>query len=94
MLREEFLEPLGISQSELARWIGASHPRINELIHGKRGVTADTALRLEQAFGMDAQFWLNLQLIWDLYQARHAPRAKAIARIKRHPALGAKRVSA
>ena len=90
MLREEFLAPLGISQTELAAWIGASYPRINELIHGKRGVTPDTALRLEQAFGMDAQFWLNLQLAWDLYQARHSPAARAIARIKRHPGVAAR----
>ena len=88
MLREEFLEPLGISQSELAAWIGASYPRINELIHAKRGITADTALRLEQAFGMAAQFWLNLQLAWDLYHARRSPRVNEIARIKRHPAVG------
>jgi len=93
MLREEFLEPLGISQTELAEWIGASYPRINELIHGKRGVTPDTALRLEQAFGMDAQFWLNLQLAWDLYQARHSPSAREIARIKRHPGVAARQVS-
>jgi len=89
MLREEFLEPLGITQVELAEWIGASYPRINELIHGKRGITVDTALRLEQAFGMEAQFWLNLQLAWDLYQARHSRFAREIARIKRHPAIGA-----
>ena len=87
MLQKEFLEPLGMSQVELAAWIGASYPRINELIHGKRGVTPDTALRLEQAFGMDAQFWLNLQLAWDLYHARHSPSASDIARIKRHPAV-------
>ena len=93
MLREEFLEPLGISPTELAKWIGASYPRINELSHGKRGVTPDTALRLEQAFGMDAQFWLNLQLAWDLYQARHSPSAREIARIKRHPAVAARQVS-
>src|SRR5687767_11773184 len=89
MLREEFLEPLGITQVELAEWIGASYPRINELIHGKRAITVDTALRLEQAFGMEAQFWLNLQLAWDLYQARHSRFAREIARIKRHPAIGA-----
>ena len=93
MLREEFLAPLGISQTELAEWIGASYPRINELIHGKRGMTPDTALRLEQAFGMDAQFWLNLQLAWDLYQVRHSPSAREIARIKRHPAVAARQVS-
>jgi antitoxin HigA-1 len=92
MLREEFLEPLGIPQTELAEWIGASYPRINELIHGKRGMTPDTALRLEQAFGMEAQFWLNLQLAWDLYQARRSPLARDIARIKRHPAVGVRQV--
>ena len=87
MLRKEFLEPLGMTQVELAAWIGASYPRINELIHGKRGVTPDTALRLEQAFGMDAQFWLNLQLAWDLYHARRSRSAGDIVRIKRHPAV-------
>jgi addiction module HigA family antidote len=80
----------GASHSDKpAEWIGASYPRINELIHGKRGITVDTALRLEQAFGMEAQFWLNLQLAWDLYQARHSRFAREIARIKRHPAIGA-----
>jgi antitoxin HigA-1 len=93
MLREEFLEPLGMSQVELATWIGASYPRINELIHGKRGITPDTALRLEQAFGMDAQFWLNLQLVWDLHHARHSRSAGDIARIKRHPALRSRQVA-
>jgi antitoxin HigA-1 len=87
MLLEEFVKPLGISQSELAEWIGVSYPRLNELINGKRGVTPDTALRLEQVFGMSAQFWLNLQTIWDLFQAKNSDQAKAIARIRRHPAL-------
>src|SRR5688500_18281896 len=82
MLREEFLDPLGIPQTELAEWIGASYPRINELIHGKRGVTSDTALRLEKAFGMDAQFWRNLQLAWGLYQARQSPSARESGRTK------------
>jgi len=77
MLMEEFLKPLKITQSELAEKLGVSYPRVNELIHGKRGVTPDTALRLEQLFGMEAQFWLNLQLAWDLYQEK----------IKRLPAL-------
>jgi addiction module HigA family antidote len=93
MLREEFLDPLGISQMKLAEWIGASYPRINEIIHGKRGISPDTALRLEQAFGMEAEFWLNLQLAWDVYQARHSPNAKDIGRIKRHPALSTRRAS-
>jgi addiction module HigA family antidote len=90
MLLEEFLKPLQMTQTELARQIGVSYPRVNELIHGKRGITPDTALRLEALFGMEAQFWLNLQLAWDLYQAQHAPGAKAIRRIKRLPALAAK----
>jgi plasmid maintenance system antidote protein VapI len=58
----------------------------------KRATCVPT-LRLEQAFGMEAQFWLNLQLAWDLYEARHSPFAREIARIKRHPAVGARRVS-
>lgn len=86
MLNEEFLKPLGMTQVELAKRIGVSYPRINELINGRRGVTPDTALRLERVFGMEAQFWLNLQLVWDLYQAQHSPAATEIARIERLPA--------
>jgi len=62
MLLEEFLKPLGLSQTDLAERLGVSYPRVNELVHGKRGVTLDTALRLERLLGMEAQFWLNLQL--------------------------------
>ncbi len=87
MLVEEFLKPLDISQVELAKLIGVSYPRVNELIHGKRGMTPDTALRLERLFGMEAQFWLNLQLAWDLYQAMHSPAAEEIASIQRLLAL-------
>ena len=87
MLLEEFLKPLGMTQAELAEKIGVSYPRINEMVRGKRGVTPDTALRLEQLFGMEAQFWLNLQLAWDLYRASHSRAAKKIRKIKRLPAL-------
>jgi len=87
MLLEEFLKPLSITQSEVAEKLGVSYPRINELIHGKRGITPDTALRLEQLFGMEAQFWLNLQLAWDLYHVTHSKTAKKIKKIKRLPAL-------
>lgn len=87
MLLEEFLKPLGVTQTDLAKLIGVSYPRINELINGKRGMTPDTALRLEQLFGMEAQFWLNLQLVWDLYQAQHSAAAQEIAQIERLPAL-------
>jgi addiction module HigA family antidote len=86
---EEFLKPLGMSQAELGEKIGVSYPRINELVRGKRGVTPDTALRLERLFGMEAQFWLNLQLSWDLYHMIRSPAAKKIRKIKRLPALAA-----
>jgi addiction module HigA family antidote len=88
MLREEFLEPLGLTQMDLAQKLGVSYPRVNELIHGKRGVTPDTALRLERLFGMEAQFWLNLQLAWDLYEAKHSPVSKEIAKVKPLPRSG------
>jgi addiction module HigA family antidote len=87
VLFEEFIKPLGVTQSELAEWIDVSYPRLNEIVHGKRGITPDTALRLEQVFGSDAQFWLNLQLAWDLFAARQSPAAKEIEKIKKHPAL-------
>lgn len=87
MLLEEFLKPLGMTQRDLAKAIGVSYPRINELVHGKRGVTPDTALRLGQLFGVEPEFWLNLQMAWDLYEAAHSPSAHAIKRIKRLPAL-------
>jgi addiction module HigA family antidote len=93
MLLEEFLKPLGMSQVELAGRIGVSFPRVNELVHGKRGMTPDTALRLERLFGMEAQFWLNLQLAWDLYHAAHSPAAKGIKRIRRLRALAGVRAA-
>jgi len=83
MLLEEFLKPLGLSQTGLAERLGVSYPRVNELVHGKRGVTPDTALRLERLFGMEAQFWLNLQLAWDLYHAQHSRAARHIRKIRR-----------
>jgi antitoxin HigA-1 len=66
ILMEEFLQPMGISQYRLARDIGVPPRRINEIVHGKRSVTADTALRLGRFFGMSPQFWLNLQTRYDL----------------------------
>lgn len=83
MLLHEFLQPLGLTQRELAEKLGVSYPRVNELINGKRGVTPDTALRLERLFGMEAQFWLNLQLAWDLYQVQQSPAAREIRKITR-----------
>jgi len=66
ILRDEFLEPMGISQYRLAKDISVPPRRINEIVHGKRSITADTALRLGRFFGMSAQFWLNLQTRYDL----------------------------
>ena len=66
ILQEEFLRPLGISQYRLAQALTVPPRRINEIIHGKRGVTADTALRLARHFGTSARFWLNLQARYDL----------------------------
>jgi antitoxin HigA-1 len=66
ILMEEFLVPMGISQYKLAKNISVPPRRINEIVHGKRSITADTALRFGRFFGMSAQFWLNLQIRYDL----------------------------
>ena len=88
MLLEEFLKPLGISQSAFARRLGVSYPRLNEIVRGKRGVTPDTALRLERVTGMGADFWLGLQQDWDLWHALTAERAAAIALLEPLPRPG------
>lgn len=66
ILMEEFLNPMGISQYRLAKDISVPRRRINEIVHGMRAVTADTALRLSRYFGMTEQFWMNLQIRYDL----------------------------
>jgi addiction module HigA family antidote len=66
VLREEFLKPLGISQYQLAKDISVPPRRINEIVHGKRAVTADTALRLSRYLGTSERFWLNLQARYEL----------------------------
>ena len=70
ILLEEFLEPMGISQNRLARAVGVPPRRINEIVLGKRRVTADTAMRLARALGTSERFWLGLQADYDLEQAR------------------------
>jgi len=82
MLLEEFLKPLGISQSELAAHLGVSFPRLNEIVRGRRGVTPDTALRLARVLGMPADFWLGLQVDWDLWHALHGKNAEEIERLE------------
>ena len=66
ILLEEFLNPMGISQYRLAKDINVDPRRINEIVHGDRSITADTAFRLGRYFGMSPQFWLNLQSYFDL----------------------------
>lgn len=70
MLLEEFINPRGITQKELADAINVPYQRVNEIINGKRGITPATALRLAKVFGISADFWMNIQLRWDLYLAR------------------------
>ena len=66
ILQEEFLLPMGVSQYRLAKEIGVSPRRINEIVHGKRAISADTALRLSRYFGMSERFWINLQGRYDI----------------------------
>ena len=80
ILVEEFIEPFGITQHRLSVAIGVPPRRINEIVHGKRAITADTALRLGKYFGLDPQFWLNLQSRYEieLAQDRAADQIAAI----------------
>jgi addiction module HigA family antidote len=87
MLLEEFLKPLGLTQTETAKRLGISLRRLNELIVGRRSMTPDTALRLEALLGASAAFWLNLQVARDLYEAQHSANAPAIRKIRRAVAL-------
>ena len=75
MLLEEVLKPMGIGQVEAARRLEISLNRLNEIVLGKRGITADTALRLARLFKTSAQFWMRLQADWDLHLAIRARRA-------------------
>jgi len=82
MLLEEFLKPLGMSQSAFAVRLGVSFPRLNEIVRGKRAVTPDTALRLARVLGMPADFWLGLQTDWDLWHAVRSDNAEQIAHLE------------
>jgi antitoxin HigA-1 len=70
MLLIEFLSPMNLTQKQLADSLHLPYQRINEIVNGKRGVTPSTALRLAKFFGMSSDFWLNLQLRWDLYHVQ------------------------
>jgi len=88
MLLKEFLQPLGMTQRELAAAIKVPYQRVNEVVRGKRGVTPSTALRLARFFGTSSAFWMNLQLRWDLF---HAERLEAdqVLNIQPHHLVGA-----
>jgi addiction module HigA family antidote len=79
MLREEFLVPLDLTQAEAARRMRISANRLNELVRGKRGVTAETAIRLAELLGTSPEFWLNLQTAWDLWHAYRAESRRGAA---------------
>ena len=81
MLLTEFLEPMGLTQKQLADGIHVPYQRINEIVNGKRGITPSTALRLGKFFGMSSDFWLNLQLRWDLYHVEQEE-GKSIQKIQ------------
>lgn len=84
MLLEEFIRPMGMTQKELADSIKVPYQRVNEIINGKRGITPGTALRLAKVFGVSPDFWMNIQLRWDLYFARKAE-SDALKNIKPLP---------
>ena len=78
-IKEDYLVPLGMSVNQLAKALGIGAGRLNEIVRGERGITADTALRLARYFGTSAEFWLNLQTLYDLRTAE----AKVRRRIDR-----------
>lgn len=80
MLVEEFLQPLGLTEYRLAKDIGVPPRRINEIVHGKRAITTDTAFRLSQYFGNSPQFWLNLQADYDLRRLARTGELPKVAR--------------
>ena len=83
VLLEEFMAPMGVSQNRLGRDLGVSPRRINEIIHGKRAITADSALRLARYFGTSAQFWMGLQSDYDLETAEDRLSEKIAQEVKR-----------
>lgn len=82
VLRELCLAPLGLSVTAAAKWLGVSRQSLSELLNGRNGVSAEMAIRLEQAFGSTADTWLRMQIAYDLWKAKH--RGKKI-RVNRYP---------
>lgn len=88
VLLEEFLVPLELSQNALARGVGVSPRRINEIVHGKRRVTADTALRFGRFFGTTPEFWLGLQMDYELDLERDRLKGRLEKEVQRHRRAG------
>ena len=88
MLLEEFLLPMGITQRQLADAIRVPYQRINEIVNGRRGITPATALRLAKFFEVSPDFWMNLQLRWDLFRVASSE-SEELAQIHRYGSLGA-----
>ena len=86
VLQEEFMTPMGISQNRIARDIGVPPRRINEIVHGNRAVTADTALRLARYFGISEGFWMGLQADFDLEEARERLGKRLLQEVRTHTA--------
>ena len=86
VLQEEFLVPMGISQNRIAREIAVPPRRINEIVHGNRAVTADTALRLARYFGTSEEFWMGLQADYDLEEAREKLGNRLAQQVRTHAA--------
>ena len=82
ILREEYMLPLGLSANALARALGVTPARINDIVRGRRAITADTALRLARYFGTDARSWMNLQAIHDLRVAELAQAKRIVATVR------------
>ena len=82
ILMEEFLKPLGISQYKLAKDINVPARRVNEIVHGKRSISADTALRLSRYFNLSERFWLNLQARYDLEMEKDKFKARIESEVK------------
>lgn len=87
MLLEEFLKPMGLTQRELSEGIRVPYQRVNELVRGKRGITPSTALRLSRFFGNTPDFWMNMQLCWDLYWTQ-SEESEDLEKIDRYKAVG------
>ncbi len=83
VLLRECLEPLGITQSAFAKHIRVTNARPSEIIHGKRAVTMDSALRFERALGFSAESWIRMQITVDMYDALHSGVGKSVRQIKR-----------